>query len=174
MTLTSDPRPRAFSSTPNRTDESARQRQRILETLARRPYPEGRAPSRRRKRQDERWSWSRLRQAIGGSVRSEQFRRIVDALIESGDVVEVWEEADTGRLPRHFVVLVERWQEHSWGRVLRVRARPDVDQRPGSRSQILGRAPDDLRFGPLLQEFIGPAQPPERVGANVVRAQQFE
>ena len=75
---------------------------------------------------DERWSWWRLRQAVGGAVSSDRFRMIVDDLIEEGLVVEAYEDAGRRQTPRHLVVLASRWHDHDWGGLIEVHGREDV------------------------------------------------
>ena len=82
-----------------------------------------------------RWSWGKLRQSVGGAVGAEQFRRLVDTLLEDGLVLEIYEAAGDRRTdrrtPKHLLVVPEKWQDHEWGDLIEVRGQEDVLERLG-------------------------------------------
>ncbi len=94
--------------------------------------PRGRRPRLRAgsppctQRHDPRWHWGELRQAIGGRVTSEDFRRSVDELLADGLIVEVYEATGDWRDHRHLLALPERWAEYQWGDLVEVRVREDI------------------------------------------------
>src|SRR3954447_16550452 len=51
-------------------------------------------------------SWWEVRQLLGGGVRTEEFRSVVDGLIEAGRIVEVWCDSGNCRSVSHRLVLV--------------------------------------------------------------------
>lgn len=106
--------------------EMDRLRERILQHLRDGP--------RWKRADDPRWSWWDLRSTIGGAADTETFRQLVDELIEAGELVEFWEDTGNRWPPRHKLVLVEEWHEHSLrGELIEVRACEDVIQKLGIR-----------------------------------------
>jgi hypothetical protein len=101
-------------------------RTRILSLLSQPPSrPAGSFPG------AARWSWTRLRQAVGGSVSASRFRRVIDELIEDSELIELHELTGNYRRARHVLVLPEQWGTFVWGDLLQVSAHPNLSSRLG-------------------------------------------
>src|SRR5205823_3542415 len=100
-------------------------RQRIIEAI--------RVPRFRRGSGEGSWGWRpwwSVRQAIGGRVRTEAFRRAVEELLAQGALVEAWLEARDQRARPHVLLLPGALGELDRA-VCEVRGREDVLRREG-------------------------------------------
>jgi hypothetical protein len=70
------------------------------------------------------WTWGETRRALGGGVRSGEFRAAVDRLLRRGELIEARQSLGDRRQPRHVLLLVRDYEEGS--DFIEVVAHPDV------------------------------------------------
>ena len=80
----------------------------------------------RRKVDSWRWHWWILRSRIGGHVKADTFRRLIDELEEDGHLIEVWDWTHPRKQAAHFVLCPKHFHKHNWNRIVKARGREDV------------------------------------------------
>jgi hypothetical protein len=70
------------------------------------------------------WSWTNLRQRVGGKVQAAEFREAIERLLDEGEIVECWLHSN-GPRPTHRLMLARACQFIDPASLITIRGRRD-------------------------------------------------